>query len=214
MPELRVHAVLALAALLAACAPATRSAPPAPAASVTIEPEEDWRRTALPEHAGISEDLPPLFRSLAAAAAQARGGADRELLDADRLLARVAPAPGAYRCRLVRLPPPAGARRERSGGRSGFCFVGAEGERLSLTLETPARRIGGYLWESADSRRLVFLGAAFAPPARTAPPYATPGASTAGLFERIGDFRYRLIVRGSAPGTLDVYELVAAPPGR
>jgi hypothetical protein len=159
--------------------------------------------------------MPPLFAQLAAAAR--RGAGDRDLLDADTALAAATPAPGAYRCRIVRLPAtasaPAPARRARSPVRPAFCFVGADGGRLALTLETPARRLGGFLWPTADPRRLVFLGAGFAPPARTAPPYsATPGANTAGLFERIGDFRYRLVVRGPAPGSADVYELIAAPP--
>jgi hypothetical protein len=209
--------LLPLAAALAACQ--TAGTPggggAAPGATVTIEPEEDWRAVALPEHASVTEDMPPLFASLAASARP--GAADRELLDPALLLRAPAPAPGAYRCRVVRLPAPAApARRERgAAARQAFCFVGAEGERLSLTLETPARRLGGYLWPAADGRRMVFLGAAFAPPARSAPAYSgTPGGNTAGLLERTGDFRYRLTVRGTSPGTLDVYELVAAPAQR
>jgi hypothetical protein len=78
-------------------------------------------------------------------------------------------------------------------------------------VETAARRIGGYLWESADDRRLIFLGADFAARAGGAPAYgADSPASVAGLFERTGDFRYRLAVPGSG-GTLDIWELVAAP---
>jgi hypothetical protein len=214
---LRPTFILAAAAALAACqtaAPGRETA--APAGSVEIQPEEDWRRTALPEHASITEDMPALFARLADAGR--RSAADRDLLDAGLLLAAPTPAPGAYRCRLVRLPAPAAAaaqRRQRGAERPAFCFVGADGDRLSLTLETPARRLGGFLWPSADSRRLVFLGAGFAPPARTAPPYsAAAGGNTAGLFERVGDFRYRLSVRGPAPGSVDVYELVAAPAER
>ena len=215
MPQLRPTLLLPLAAALAACQTAAPPRGAAPGASVVIEPEEDWRATALPEHASITEDMPPLFAGLAAAARP--GAADRELLDAALLLRAPAPAPGAYRCRLVRLPASAATpRRERSAAaRPAFCFVGADGERLSLTLETPARRLGGYLWPATDARRMVFLGAAFSPPARSAPAYSgAPGGNTAGLFERIGDFRYRLTVRGPTPGTVDVYELVAAPAQR
>jgi hypothetical protein len=115
----------------------------------------------------------------------------------------------------VRLGAPAPRGRGAAAQRQAFCFVGGDTEQLSLTIETPARRIGGYLWESADPRRLVFLGADFAAPARSAPAYGTnPAASTSGLLERIGDFRYRLTVRGQMAGTLDVYELVAAPAER
>lgn len=209
----RLALMLSLAVALAGCQAAGGSdAPPTPARAVTIEPEEDWRRTALPEHASIAEDLPPLFARLAAATR--RSGADRDLLDPGGRLAAATPAPGAYRCRILRLPAPAQqGRRERGASRTGFCFVGADGDRLSLTIETPLRRLGGFLWPSTDPLRLVYLAAGFAPPARTAPAYGTaPGASTAGLFERIGDFRYRLVVRGPTPGTADVWELVAAPP--
>jgi hypothetical protein len=82
-------------------------------------------------------------------------------------------------------------------------------------METPPRRLGGYLWDSGDPARLVFLGAEIAPRAGTAPAYgeATP-TSTAGILERIGDFRYRLVVRGSTPGSLDAWEMTAAPAPR
>ncbi|HEX8644105.1 MAG TPA: DUF4893 domain-containing protein [Allosphingosinicella sp.] len=215
MAQLRAIVLMSTAAALVACQAAAERRASAPAASVRVEPVEDWRQIALPEHSGITEDLPPLFERLAAGAR--RGAADRDLLDAALLLPAATPAPGAYRCRLVRLPAPAPAtgRRERAGGRPSFCFVGADADRLSLTLETPARRLGGYLWPSAEPRRLVFLGAGFAAPARSAPAYsAVPGVNTAGLLERIGDFRYRLVTRGPSPGTVDVWEMSAAPPDR
>ncbi|HEY0012549.1 MAG TPA: DUF4893 domain-containing protein [Allosphingosinicella sp.] len=214
MTQLRPTLLLPLAAALAACQTGGPPRTAAPAATVVLEPQEDWRGTALPEHASISEDMPPLFARLAAAPGR-RSAADRDLLDPELLLGAPTPAPGAYRCRLVRLPATAAARRERGVPRPAFCFVGAERERLSLTLETPARRLGGYLWPSADGRRMVFLGAGFAPPARSAPAYSeAAGTNTAGIFERIGDFRYRLAVRGPSPGTVDLYELVAAPAER
>lgn len=216
LSAVRLIALAPLAAAAAACQTAPETPPPEQAATVTVEPAEDWRAVALAEHASISEDMPPLFARLATADARRRAGPDANLLDPALTLAAPTPAPGPYRCQLLRLPTPAAStRRPRGASRPAFCFVGADGERLSLTLETPARRLGGFLWRSTDRRRLVFLGAAFAPPNRTAPPYsASPETSTAGLFERIGDFRYRLTVRGPVPGTADVYELSAAPAER
>ncbi|HEX8525384.1 DUF4893 domain-containing protein [Allosphingosinicella sp.] len=188
-----------------------------PPGSTAAAGSEPWQREALPNHANIVADLPPLFRQLVAArppaAARGRAPSDGELFDPDLLLPGAAPSPGAYRCRIVRLTA-AVARQARgsAGARNAFCFVGTDGNRLSLTIETPARRLGGYLWATSDQRQLVFLGAEFAPRASTAPPYGDPpSSSTAGLFHRIGDFRYRLVVRGASPGTIDVYELVAAP---
>ncbi|MEA3017424.1 MAG: hypothetical protein QOI38_2146 [Sphingomonadales bacterium] len=205
-----LHAVMLAAAGLAACRSERPQGPPPPRPVVVIEAAEGWRSAALPQHAGVTEDMPGLFRQLAAAARAA--GADRELLDPYLALPRAAPAPGPYRCRLVRLGPAAAAPRGRRGGREAFCFVTLVGDRLSLTLETAARPLGGFLWETSEPGRLVFLGAEFRPGGRTALPYGEAGAiSTAGLFERIGDFRYRLVVRGPQQGTADVYELIAAP---
>jgi hypothetical protein len=218
LPYFRRSFPLALLAIAAACQPTTRGrpSPAAPAGSVVLEAEEGWRSTALARDASVTEELPPLFARLAAVQPRARSNSgDANLLSPDLRLPRAAPAPGAYRCRLVHLGSSVPRGRGGAAQRQAFCFVGAENDQLSLTIETPARRIGGYLWDSADPRRLVFLGADFAPPARAAPAYGgSSSASTAGLFERIGDFRYRLAVRGATPGSLDVYELVAAPAER
>ena len=198
------------AAAVQACQPARQTGRGAAGPVVTLETAEGWRGIALPQHSGITEDLPGLFRQSAAAAR--RSAADRELLDPDLTLPRATPAPGAYRCRTLRLGTSAAPARARRPGRESFCFVGVSGDRLSLTLETAVRPLGGFLWDTNRDDRLVFLGAEFAARARTAPAYGDPAAvATAGLFERIGEFRYRLVVRGPVPGTLDVYELIAAP---
>ena len=204
-------ALSACTLLIAGC----QAAPMRPASAIVAATGEEWRREALPAHSNVTADIPPLFRQLAAArpagGVRNRAAANRVLLDPDLLLPSAAPSPGAYRCRMVRLGT-ASSGRASATSRDAYCFVGTDGQRLGLTLETPARRLGGYLWATSDPRQLVFLGAEFAPRARAAPPYGDPpSASTAGLFQRIGDFRYRLIVRGSAPGTIDVYELIAAP---
>lgn len=220
MSGTRILFALALAAAaLQACQPAREAGAPSARPAVMVEAAEGWRGIALPQHAGISEDMPELFRQAAGSARAAAG--DRELLDPELRLPRPDPAPGPYRCRVLRLGPAAAAPRAGRGRASrrqsgdSFCFVTVSDGRLSLTLETAPRRLGGYLWDSNREDRLVFLGAEFRPGARSAPPYAEPGAvSTAGLFERIGDFRYRLAVRGPTPGSVDVYELIAAPDPR
>jgi len=219
MASIRTLFVLALAAAaIQACQPAREARAPAARPAVILEAAEGWRGVALPQHSSISEDMPGLFRQ--AASGRAAAG-DRELLDPELRLPRADPAPGPYRCRIVRLggaaAAPAGRGRgsRRAPAGESFCFVTVADGRLSLTLETAVRPLGGYLWETNQRDRLVFLGAEFGPRARSAPPYGDPGAiSTAGLFERIGDFRYRLAVRGPSPGTVDVYELIAAPAQR
>ncbi|HEX8655559.1 MAG TPA: DUF4893 domain-containing protein [Allosphingosinicella sp.] len=209
-----LYAVTLVAASLTACRTERPQGPPPARPAVVLEAAEGWRSVALPQHGGVTEDMPGLFRQLAAAVRPA--AADRELLDPNLMLPRPAPAPGPYRCRIVRLgAAPAAPPRGRRAGRESFCFVTLVGDRLSLTLETAARPLGGFLWDTNQPGRLVFLGAEFGPRGRAAPPYGEPGAiSTAGLLERIGDFRYRLVVRGPQQGTADVYELIAAPSPR
>lgn len=211
--------MLALPMLAAACQPAARPGTTA-RASVMVETPEEWQGHALPEHRAVAEELPRLLAQALASTPRRsgeRGGADSELLRFDHRLPRAAPAPGPYRCRIIRLGAGSGAARNRTSrrAREDFCFIGADAAHLTLTAETPSRRLGGLLRETSSKDRLVFLGAEIAPRARTAPPYGDPpSASTAGVFERLGDFRYRLVVRGNSPGTIDIYELVAAPAPR
>jgi hypothetical protein len=153
-----------------------------------------------------------------ALAAARRGGfsariaADGRLLVPDAALGRAAPAPGPYRCRLVRLGAP---RRPYAAFASYFCHVGDEGEWLSLTKQTGAERLGGYLWEDGG-RRLVFAGAIVRGADRAPPAYGERAAADlVGIVERIGPFRYRLVMpRPAGVATLDVLEMVAAVPAR
>jgi hypothetical protein len=84
---------------------------------------------------------------------------------------------------------------------------------LSFTSEVSGARFGGHLWETEQSRRLVFLGTAIPASARVAPAYGADAAGdVAGIVERLGEFRYRLAV--ATPGAaqkLVVFELTAAP---
>jgi hypothetical protein len=93
----------------------------------------------------------------------------------------------------------------------------AAGRAANLTrriaTELRGLRLGGYLWEQKGGERLVFLGAAVPAGGRTATAYGgDPARDAAGLFERIGEFRYRLTLPEPSPGAgLTVVELVAAP---
>jgi len=133
------------------------------------------------------------------------------VLDPDSALARPEPAPGPYRCRVFRLGSPAPRAPAFSVSREGFCFVGVgEEDRLTLTTEPAAKRVGGYLWETRQPRRLVFLGGGIARARGTAAPYRAGGSDAAGVFERYDEFRYRLILPDGSSG-LSIIELVAAP---
>jgi hypothetical protein len=212
----RISAVASAMLLLAvSCAPATGLKGPAPHPSVVVEPGEGWRSEASAED-GIRIDR--LGAAWAAALANARkAGFGRRLAQEGRLLdpapglARPAPTPGPYACRAILIGASGTGARAYSAGRSGFCYVGAEGEGLSLSTETARTRAGGYLWEERAGHRLVFLGAVA--PARGPPPaYGTdPARNAVGVLERIGDFRFRLVLDWPETGQMAVFDLVASP---
>jgi hypothetical protein len=177
-----------------------------------VEEAEPWRRVASARHSGALDAVAPAWeRALAASRAAGltrRVLAEGALLAPGAALARAAPAPGTYRCRYVRL----GMRRWTASAQA-FCYVGVEGGQLSLATELKGLRLGGYLWEPRNADRLVFLGAAVPAGGRNAPAYGDdPAEDSAGLVERIGEFRYRLVLPEPEPGAgLTIVDMVAAP---
>jgi hypothetical protein len=116
-------------------------------------------------------------------------------------------------CRLVRLGAADRSEPAFAAFRPFFCFVGlGDGNRLSIAKPEGSQRPAGYLWDDEDATRMVFLGSLA--PGRGAPiVYGDDRArDVAGIFERIGPFRYRLVMPGrdEAPA-LDILELEPAP---
>ncbi|HEX8062355.1 MAG TPA: DUF4893 domain-containing protein [Allosphingosinicella sp.] len=214
MPRLRLVCCLAVLAGTAACQTLPPKTPAAARPAVVVEEAEAWRNVASARDVAALDGLPERWRQALAAARAAnlsrRIAAEGDLLVPDARLARAAPAPGSYRCRYVR---PGGRKWVSSA--QGYCYVGVEAGQLSLATELRGLRLGGYLWELKGSERLVFLGGAVPAGAKTAAAYGeTPSRDTAGLVERIGEFRYRLTMPEPSPGTgLTIVELVAAPRG-
>jgi hypothetical protein len=195
---------------------ACQTAPPRPAGaprpSVIVEEAEPWRRVASARDSAALDGLASEWERALAAARSAglsrRVAAEGVLLVPGAGLARAAPTPGSYRCRYVRL----GARKWTASAQA-YCFVGVEAGQLSLATELRGLRLGGYLWEIKGGERLVFLGATVPAGGKTAPAYGdSPAADAAGFVERIGEFRYRLLLPQPAPGgALVVVDMVAAP---
>jgi hypothetical protein len=188
---------------------------PPPGTSVTVEEAESWRAAAEGVDAQAIDALPQIWTEALADAR--RGGflhriaAEGALFAPDAALPRAAPPPGAYLCRVLRLGSRSPGVRPWSESGQGFCFIGADGDQLSLTIDAGARRIGGYLWEEKDNRRLVFLGAT-APRGMPLAAYGDdPSRNAVGLFERIGPFRYRLTLPWRGDNRLAVVELSPAP---
>jgi hypothetical protein len=112
----------------------------------------------------------------------------------------------------VRLAAPGARIRGVAVSRSAFCYVGVEGDQLSFTSEIPAQRFGGYLHETRTSTRLIFLGSAAPARGQAVAGYGEDAArDRVGRFERVDEFRYRLLIPSAAAPELLVYELVAAP---
>ena len=211
MVRLRLVCPLAMLAA-AACQTVPRPPPGAPRPTVTVEEAEAWRRVASARDAAALDGLAARWGQALAAARSAglarRVAAEGVLLLPGAGLARAAPAPGSYRCRSIRL-----GERKWTASAQGFCYVGVEGGQLSFATELRGLRLGGYLWELKGGDRLVFLGAAVAPGARTAKAYGDdPARDSAGLVERIGEFRYRLVLPEPGGPGLTLVEIVAAPP--
>lgn len=209
-------AALAAAALLPGCQMLRDAPPPATAAAPAGE-EDSWTRVVTPDDRDRLERLDAAWEeALREASGQGfrrQVRAEGPLLDPDAGLARAAPAPGSYTCRVIKLGSgEAGARAYRAY-KPFFCHVGVEGELLSITKQTGSERPGGYLWESGQDDRLVFVGSMALGDEAVPLPYGEdPARDMVGVFERVGPMRYRLAVpwpRG--PSKLDVFELVPAP---
>lgn len=212
MSRLRQVCCLVMLAGAAACQTASPDRTAGDGPKVVAEEAEAWRSVASPRDSAALDSLSDRWRTALAAGRATnlsrRIAAEGELLVPDSRLPRAAPAPGSYRCRFVR---PGGRRWVSSA--QGFCYVGVEEGQLTLSTEIRGLRFGGYLWELKGGEALVFLGGVV--PAGTRTPLAygdNPTKDSAGLVERIGEFRYRLSLPEPSPGTgLTVVELVAAP---
>lgn len=183
---------------------------------IEIAGAPEWQRIAAAEDVGRIESVRSAWaRGLAAARADGlarRIASEGDLLEPEAALPRPAPTPGAYRCRLLRLGGPARGEPAFSAFRPFYCFVGiGDQDRLSITKSEGSSRPAGYLWDDGDSRRMIFLGA-LAPGAGAVPAYGDDRArDVAGIVERIGPFRWRLVIPRPASGAaLEIFEMEPA----
>ena len=135
-----------------------------------------------------------------------------DLLDPRAARTSVAPPPGDYRCRTVKLGS--------QGGEEGLgfvvygwfaCRIEATPNGLKFSKLTGSQRHGGLLFPEND-RQMVMLGSlalAEEPPANS---YGQrPDRDLIAVLERIGDRRWRLVIPWpQAESNLDLIELVPA----
>jgi len=207
---------LPLLAAMAALAGCQTASPPAAQPVVTQEPPskgDAWRKVASAEDAGRIRRLDSAWL---AALAEARLGGFRnevasegELLRPSAALARPAPTPGSYECRLIRLGRYSTKTRAFEKFKPFFCYVEAEGDLLTIVKQTGSQRPAGRLWEDDEPNRLVFLGSVALGNEEQPLAYGeNHGRDMAGVVERVGPFRWRLVIPWPRGGSkLDVFEL-------
>lgn len=117
--------------------------------------------------------------------------------------------PGPYYCRLVRL----GGRAGLTTYKPDFCTVDGTAHSLAFTKQSGSILPGGWLFPDTDTRQ-VFLGTFRASAGKRAAAYGTDAArDVAGVVERVGSFRWRLVLtRAGGGAALDFYELVPVTP--
>lgn len=214
-----IHALLRgapAAAFLLGLAGCAEPAPPPVVTPAVLAEEEigpEWLRLA------SAKDIDRI-RRLDAAWSDALGEAREKrflsavegegaLLDPAAALPWPAPSPGPYRCRMVKL----GAVGKEPAFRTFkpfFCHVQPDDELLNIVKQTGTQRPAGWLYPSEDPSQMIFLGTLAIGTEEEALPYgADPTRDMAGVLERIGPFRYRLVIPWpQIDSKLDVIELV------
>jgi hypothetical protein len=211
---------LASLALLAAAAAGCASLRPkedeaATGASVVVEPppkSEIWLAIATAADESRISRIGLAWQSALADARRGFGGEIRRegaLLEPRAALPRPAPTPGSYNCRLIKLGKSTdrGVAFERF--KPFFCYVEVEDELLTIVKQTGSQRPAGRLWEDDRPDRLIFLGSLALGDEQQPLAYGEdPKRDMAGVFERIGPFRWRLVIPWpQGTSKLDVFEL-------
>jgi hypothetical protein len=193
--------------------------PPAQRPEVSVMMEEDpaWRKVATTDDAGRIERLSGAWSEALADARKSFSrqlGAEGDLLKPNAGLPRASPPPGSYRCRVIKLGTLKAGSRAFTAHKPFFCHIGVSQDQLSITKQTGTQRPGGYLWDTESTSRMIFLGSMALGNEDTPLPYGqSPARDMAGVFERYGDYRYRLLVPWPRQDSkLDVFELIPLVP--
>ena len=200
--------LLLIGASLASCA---RS--PAPAITIPIVTAPPSVGTSLAWREVAHHDDIDRIASLTERYSATLGSKGPQTLRADARKGWPEPTPGVYDCRITRLGVGQTVARATSF-KPFLCYVGDDDHFLTMTKSTGTERPGGRLWRD-DGQRMVFLGAVPASGSTTPNAYGDDTATDRiGIFERIGDFRWRLIFDAPRPGiAFDVLEMtpIASP---
>jgi hypothetical protein len=210
--------LLAICLLASACVfPRKRVAPVGTTVTAVVPHNDGWsavasdadrnriNRTALAWQTGLAEARERGFRD----AIRSEG----KLLVSGGGLARPAPTPGSYRCRLVTLGRPTKGGPAFEKYKPFFCYIDLEGDLFTIVKQTGSQRPSGRLWPDELTTRLIFLGSVALGNEEEARAYGEdPRRDVAGVFERIAPFVWRLVIPFAQDGTkLQVFELTPVP---
>jgi len=216
VPLRRVSARIAMMATLSAvvaCTPKPEGPKPTP--SVLVEPEskaDEWKQIATAEDESRIGRLGTAWDEAIADATRGFSGEIRKegaLLDPKAALPRPAPTPGSYNCRLIKLGKAEARGPAFERFKPFFCYVEVEENLLTIVKQTGSQRPAGRLWEDDAPTRLIFLGSLALGDEEQPLAYGDdPRRDMAGVFERIGPFRWRLVIPWpQSASKLDVFEL-------
>jgi hypothetical protein len=198
-------AVPLLALTLAGCA---SNVPPL----ATVERTADWRAMATNADRarlrGWRDAWTAALAQVRAAGKSAQLTGDNVLFDPDRALAGATPPPGDYRCRVYKLGAKGTAMAEFTAYPAFTCRITREGDISSLAKLTGSQRPVGLILADRDTRA-IFLGTLVLGDETSPLQYGQDAArDMAGLIERVGDARWRLVLPYPAfESILDVIEL-------
>lgn len=205
---------VALVAAVAGCT-TTAERRPAPRATVTAEPEtkaDVWMNVATDADEARIDRIGLAWQE---SLAEARRGHRREveaegvLLRPRAALPRPAPTPGSYNCRLIKLGRTRPNALAFEKFKPFFCYVEVEGDLLTIVKQTGSQRPAGRLWDDDRPDRLIFLGSLALGNEEQPRAYGEdPRRDMAGVFERVGPFRWRLVIPWPQDSSkLHVFEL-------
>jgi hypothetical protein len=206
--------LVGLSLLASGCIAPRKQVAPAGSSVTAVAPKSDgWtavanladririNRTALAWQSGLIEANARGFRG----AVRSEG----KLLVSDAALARPAPTPGSYSCRVVTLGRSAKRGPAFEKFKPFFCYIDLEGDLFTIVKQTGSQRPAGRLWQDEVPTRLIFLGSLALGNKEEARAYGDdPRRDVAGVFERIAPFVWRLVIPFPQDGTkLQVFEL-------
>ena len=202
------------AALLGGCATKPKL-PPGVKPQVEVGPplkSQAWRSVATAEDRDRLDRLGLAWQDgLAEAKKSSPGDVRREgnLLLPRSGLPRPDPTPGSYNCRMVALGKATPKGKPFESFKPFFCYVEVDGDQLTIVKQTGSQRPAGRLWEDDDATRMVFLGSLALGDEEQPLAYGdNPKRDMAGVLERIGAFRWRLVIPWpQSESKLQVFEL-------